>query len=179
MFKVTCFSSVSPEELWVRLKGLRFSYTTEGFVWQQDQSVFKIIPFKNPPRGSTYGYRVYFSGPQGTIHGPIYLFDMALGWSDITIKGIEYFIYDAEMNHQSWLDLLLRTRSFKTINAKGIFSKGRVGIIPVDDGVNLQIRPSKGKNLKLIECLHELERVRDEVKPQKYDLFSFSEEEAI
>ncbi|MFC0273563.1 hypothetical protein ACFFIX_19415 [Metabacillus herbersteinensis] len=173
MFKLTCFASITPEDLEKALKGLRFVAKKDGYEWYVDGHVFRIEPFKNQSRDSSKGYRVYFNG---AIDGGIYLFDSSLGWLSPRIIGIEYELSHSKMKSTDWINDLNRRMSFQTLDIRGLFQKGRVNCVVVNDSLQLQIRTTKGKQLKLIECLKEIETLRDELLPNDFDLFSFHQE---
>ncbi|PGT83240.1 hypothetical protein [Bacillus sp. AFS040349] len=173
MFKITCFAPISPEDLGKALKALKFQEKKGCYEWYLDGHVFRIEPFKNQPRDSMKGYRVYFNG---NIDGGIYLFDSALGWLETNISGVECELEIASMKSNDWIKDLISRNSFKTLDTRGLFLKGRVGVVVVNDKVNLQIRSTKGKQLKLIECLKEVNVIRDELRPDDFNLFSFIEE---
>ncbi|MDC3424361.1 hypothetical protein NC797_07555 [Aquibacillus sp. 3ASR75-11] len=173
MYKITCFTSITPNELGKALKGFRFLTTKEGFEWKVDGYSFRIEPFKNQPRHNMNGYRVYFDG---SIDGGIYLFDMAIGWTHPKITGVEFDLSVSSRTSKDWINDLISRNSFRTIDTRGLFRKGKVGVIAVNDTVTLQIRSTKGKQLKLIECLKEVEKIREEITPVEFDLFSFIEE---
>ncbi|MBU7595883.1 hypothetical protein AB3Z07_28005 (plasmid) [Metabacillus halosaccharovorans] len=174
MYKITCFATISPENLGDALKGLRFTSKRDCFEWQLDGHIFRIEPFKNQPRDSLKGYRVYFNG---SIDGGIYLFDSALGWLTPTISGIEYELYHYSKTTNDWLKDLNKRPSFKCLDPRGIFIKSETTLVIVNDKVNFQIRSPKGKHLKMIECLKRIDCLREELQPVEIDIFSFQKEE--
>lgn len=173
MFKVTCFAPITPEELWEGIKGLHFTKKKDGFEWYLDGHVFRIEPFKNQSRTSMKGYRVYFNG---SIDGAIFLYDFAMSWINPAITGIEFSLTHSSVKNGDWIKDLISRSSISTIDTKGIFKKGPVGIVVVNDEVTLQLRSSKGKQLNLLPGLKQIESVKDELKPVEQDLFTFMEE---
>lgn len=173
MFKVTCFAPITPEELWKGVKGLHFTKKEEGFEWYLDGHVFRIEPFKNQSRTSMKGYRVCFNG---SIDGAIFLYDFALSWINPSITGIEFSLSHSTLKTRDWIKDFMSRSSFSTVDSKGIFKKGPIGIVVVNDVVTLQLRSSKGKQLNLLASLKEIETVKEELKPAEHDLFSYVEE---
>lgn len=173
MFKLTCFAPIPPEQLGSALKGLRFVTKKDGFEWYLDGHIFRIEPFKNQPRESMKGYRVFFNGE---IDGGIYLFDSSLGWLEPMVTGVEFELTHHNRKTEDWIKELLNRPSYKLVDNRGLFHKGRVGVAVFNDKVTFQIRSSKGKGLKLIECLKEIELLQSELKPVEFDLFSCMEE---
>jgi len=170
MFKVTCFIEHSPEKLSSALSGLHFQKTKEGFVWNLDGHVFRIEPFKNQSRASNfYGYRVYFDG---SIDGGLYLFDLSMGFFHPRVTGVEYNLFHHNRDKNDWLKDFNSRKSYQSSDTLGIYRKGKVGIVVLDDCVNLQIRATKKRSLKLIECLKQIDKIQEEIKPIEYDLFS-------
>lgn len=173
MFKITCFASISPEDLSAALRGLRFTQKKDCFEWQLDGHFFRIEPFKNQSRESLKGYRVFFNG---AIDGGLYLFDSALGWLSPSIAGVEYELSHESKNSNDWLNDLSKRSSFKCLDPRGLYMKGNTHLVVVNDKINLQIRSPKGKSLKMIKCLKEVNALRDELKPVSFDLFSIGQE---
>jgi len=173
MFKLTCFAPIPPEQLGTALRGLRFATKKEGFEWYLDGHIFRIEPFKNQPRESMKGYRVLFNGE---IDGGIYLFDSSLGWLEPMVTGVEYELSHQKMKTEDWIKDLMKRPSYKMIDSRGLFQKGRIGVVVVNDKITFQIRASKGKKLKLIECLKEIELLQSELRPVEFDLFSYLDE---
>lgn len=176
MFKITCFVDTSPADLYKALNGLHFQQSKEGFVWNMDGNQFRIEPFKcNATRGSSFGYRVYFDG---SIDGGLYLFNLSMGFMNPKINGVEYDVYHNNRTKLEWIRDLNSRVGFKKSPTLGIYRNGSVGIVVLDDCVNLQIRPSHKKSLKVIECLKELHLVQSELQPNNYDILSLLEEDA-
>lgn len=173
MFKITCFASMPPEDLFAALRGLSFVKKRDYFEWQLDGHFFRIEPFKNQSRNSLKGYRVYFNG---AIDGGLYLFDSALGWLSPSIAGVEYELTHDSKDSNEWLKDLSKRPSFKCLDARGLYMKGNTHLVVVNDKINLQIRSPKGKSLKMIECLKEVNALRNELKPVSFDLFSIGQE---
>ncbi|WP_078557037.1 hypothetical protein [Bacillus alkalicellulosilyticus] len=169
MYKITCFAAITEEKLSNALRALRFKKTKEGYEWQLDSAIFKIIPFENQPRGKTKGFRVYFNG---SIEGGIYLLDTSLGWLSPSITGVEYDMFLEYFDNREWVKNLCSRPNYKTLDTRGIFRKGPVGVVVSYEHLNLQIRASKGKQLKILDCLREVEKVREELQPVYFDLFS-------
>ena len=174
MFKITCFIELSHDKLATTLRGLHFQVNREGFFWSVDGHVFRIEPFKNQGRASnSYGYRVYFDG---TIDGGIYLFDLSMGFLNPRITGVEYNLYHQNRVKNDWLKDFNSRKAYLNSDTTGIYRKGNVGIVVLDDCVNLQIRETKKRSLNLIECLKQINIIQEEIKPVEYDLFSIMEE---
>jgi len=173
MFKIICFVKLPPEQLTQALKGLYFMTHGDSLVWKMDGATFQIVPFKQRLRSdTTFGYKVYFNG---SIDGGGYLFDLSLGYLNPKINGIEYRALNEKFNKNDWLKMLETRKTFLPSETRGIYRKGRVGIIVLDNQLVLQIRANKNKSLKLMESLKELSSIYDELKPEKFDLFSFSQ----
>ncbi|WP_209124513.1 hypothetical protein [Alkalihalobacillus sp. BA299] len=174
MFKITCFIEHSPEKLSAALTGLHFQNKKEGFIWSVDGHIFRIEPFKYQGRATnSYGYRVYFDG---SIDGGIYLFDLSMGFLNPKVTGVEYNLYHQNRDKNDWLKDLNSRKSYQKSDTLGIYRKGNVGVVVLDDCVNLQIRATKKRSLKLIECLKQIDMIQEEIKPVEYDLFSILEE---
>lgn len=173
MFKVTCFAPITPDKLWDGLKGLQFTKKKEGFEWYLDGHVFRIEPFKNQSRTNMKGYRVYFNG---SIDGAIFLYDFALSWINPAITGIEFSLSHSNITSQDWIKDLMSRSSISTVDTKGIFKKGPIGIVVVNDEVVIQLRSSKGSQLNLLPSLKQIESIKEELKPAEHDLFSLLEE---
>ncbi|WP_214483804.1 hypothetical protein [Bacillus sp. SM2101] len=174
MFKITCFLQVPYKQLCKLLKGMHFKDMKGELVWEVDDHQFKICPFSNQGEYShNHGYRIFFSG---SIDGAIFLFDMALGPLKPDVKGIEYETSLGERSQREWIVELIKTDTIQTIDTRGIFKCGSVGIIVIPTTMNFQMRSPHNKKLKLIECLKEIERIRNDIFPKQFDLFSILEE---
>lgn len=169
MYKITTFSDMGKEEIEKGLKGLPFKKMKTSFEWRADQNTFQIVPFANQPQYGQKGYRAYFNG---NVDGGIYLFDMSLGWCNPNVTGVEYTLTHEGYTQTEWRKELRKRPSIKTIDAKGMFKKGNIMIVLVGDQVHLQIR---GKSLKLIDCLREIEIMKGDLLPDEFNLFSFVE----
>ncbi|WP_026801553.1 hypothetical protein [Pontibacillus halophilus] len=175
MYKITCFLPVSFSELCIHLRGMHFRNEKGVLVWKADGHEFKICPFTNQNESdSTHGYRVSFNG---SMDGGLFLFDMALNSYKPQVKGIEYELPLGERTQHEWIKELYKWRSIETIDTRGIFRKDSIGIVVVPDHVNLQVRPKRKKNLKMVECLKEIDKLREDITPSTYDLFSIIEED--
>ncbi|NLP52212.1 hypothetical protein [Bacillus sp. RO1] len=175
MFKLTCFSPVPAKEIGNLLKGFRFKHIANEFVWEVDGHCFRIVPFGTQGNSQTqYGYRVYFNG---SIDGGLYLFELSMGCLNPTINAVEYDLIFKGKKQEDWIKDLLKRPSYTPQQVRGIFSKGNVNVICLPNQiVNLQIRKKHSKAFKLIELLKEVENIKEELKPVKYDLFSAYEE---
>lgn len=174
MFKVTCFIELSPEKLSSALSGLHFLNKNEGLVWSLDGHIFRIEPFKNQERANnSYGYRVYFDG---SIDGGLYLFDLSMGFLNPRITGVEYSLYHHNRDKNDWIKDLNSRKPYKRSDTLGIYRKGNIGVVILDDCVILQIRATKNRSLKLLECLKQIDMIQEEIKTVEIDLFSFTEE---
>jgi hypothetical protein len=175
MFKLTTFVSIHPEKLEIALRGLHFNQTTKGFEWKLDGHTFLISPFG--PKGNhqeSYGYRIYFDG---LIDGGLYLFEMCMSGYEPRIQAVEFDLIHKNRSQQDWIKDFLSRPSLLPGSMRGIFSKGKVGIVCLPDHtVNIQLR-IKSKASKLSEFLKEIESVRYELQPSDFDLFSSFEEE--
>lgn len=177
MYKVTCFASVASVELGESLKGFKVKAGSESIEWDMDKNyTFRIEPFKTQPYGRYKGYRTFFNC---SIRGGAYLFDSAFGWTDKIISSIEYDMFLGNFNRNKCIHALMNDPSYKLIDSRGLFMKGRIIVVVLEDKINLQIRARKSKSLKLLECLTELEKFRKEFTPNRYDLFSFQKAVSI
>ncbi|QHA38713.1 hypothetical protein D5E69_23045 (plasmid) [Rossellomorea marisflavi] len=173
MFKLTTFAAVHPRELESALRGLHFRPVKGGYEWSIDGHIFRIQPFG--PKGEhqeAYGYRIHFDG---LIDGGLYLFEMSMAGFKPTIQAVEFDMIHPEKTQAVWISDFLRRPSLEPGGMRGIFSKGKVGIICLPDhSVNIQLR-IKGKASKLPVLLREIESVRSELQPEDFNLFSYGE----
>jgi hypothetical protein len=174
MFKITCFAPIEPGTLEKALKGVHFESTKDGFEWNMDGTSFRIEPFKSQPRDSMKGYRIYFNCD---INGGSYLYDLTLGCMGAEITGIEYILEDSSIQHHDWMNDLRNRPSYRMKDSRGLFSKQDVGVILVNNTVTLQLRSRKNQKLKMWDCLKQVDFIREDLQPVKYDLFSFNKEE--
>lgn len=174
MFKLTCFVPMEPKQLETVLKGIHFHPLKNGLEWHMDDAVFRIEPFTNQPRGSMKAYRIYFDGD---IDGGLYLFDLSMGCLGAQVTGIEYVLEHPGMNSSDWKKELRKRTSYKMVDSRGIYSKLGVNIVVVNNSVTIQLHSSKNKKLKTVDCLKQVDAIREELTPVVEDLFSFCTEE--
>lgn len=175
MFKLTTFASIHPQKLEKALRGLHFNLTPKGFEWKLDGHTFLITPFgPNEKHQESYGYRIYFDG---LIDGGLYLFEMCMGGYAPRIQAVEFDLTHKKMSQEEWIKDFFSRPSLTPGSMRGIFTKGKIGIVCLPDHtVNIQLR-TKSKANKLLEFLKEIESVRHELQPSDFDLFSSLEEE--
>lgn len=166
---------MEPKQLSTVLKGLHFHPFQNGLEWRMDDAVFRIEPFKNQPRDSMKAYRVYFDGD---IDGGLYLFDLSLGCLGAQVTGIEYVLENPGMKSSDWIKELRKRPSYKMVDSRGIYSKLGANIVVVNNTVTIQLHSRKNKKLKTMDCLKQIDAIREDLTPVDFDLFSFSTEEA-
>ena len=174
MYKVTLFSEVLPQVLETKLKPIGFKKIKGALVWETKDSIFKIIPFGGEPyRTQEQGYRLFFDG---SIGGALHLFDRSIGLFKPRITAVEYLLSE-ERTREDWALYFASNSKYKTVDNRGIFNKGNVGIVcAVDNLVNLMIRPNKPKGvLSLNKSIEELASLVEEIRPTNYDIFSYAE----
>lgn len=173
MFKLTMFSPIHPNKVGPALKGLHFKETKKGFEWNFDGHTFLICPFGTQgDYQESYGYRVFFDG---LIDGGLYLFEMSMSCFNPSISAVEFDLFVTNLTQKDWIRDLNRRPSFKSLDLRGIYRKDQANIVCLpNDTVNIQIR-KKTKAIKLPELLKEVDSIRDELTPSKYDLFSVNE----
>jgi hypothetical protein len=174
MYKVTLFMKVSPKELEEKLLPVGFKQSKGSLLWSSEGNIFQIVPFGGNDRiTSDYGYRLYFN----SLNGGLYLYDMALSMFQPEIKGVEYNLTELERTKAGWQFYFKSRPSFKEIDARGIYQKGKVGIVIVNDNhLNLQVRPKRPKGVvPLNESLEEISVLLEEINPTELDIFSFLE----
>lgn len=181
MYKVTVFLPYSFQELVPLLKPVGFSKMVRNgqdtLVLRIDGLSFVIRPLQ--VRGiKPYGYHITYDG---SCDGFLALFDMYIGIMNPEVTGVQYELRRENMTPSEWIKKLEEFKPVRTIDSKGIFQWGNVGIVVVPEFVNLQIRSSgpKAKHLKIVECMQEIERVRNELNPSDFNLFSFLEEGVV
>lgn len=181
MYKVTAFLHYSFQELISLLKPVGFRTMQkdghECLVLRIDGLSFVIRSLQ--VRGvKPFGYHLSYDG---SCDGFLALYDMYIGIMNPEVTGVQYELRKADTTQTEWITKLKGLKPVKTIDASGIFQWGSVGIVVVPDFVNLQIRSKgpKAKHLKIIECMQEIERVRDEINPSDFNLFSFLEEGVV
>jgi len=170
MFKITCFAPIEPEQLGKALKGIHFKPVKSGYEWSMDGTTFRIEPFQEQPRDSLKGYRVHFDGD---IHGGTYLFDLTIGCMGAEVTGVAYELEHYKMKKEQWLKDIRRRPSFKLIDPRGLFMKGKVGVVLSNDSVILQLHSRKNQKLILVDALKQIDSIREELLPVDIDLFSF------
>lgn len=175
MFKLTCFVPMEPNQLETLLKGIHFQPRNNGLEWRMDDAVFRIEPFKNQPRDSMKAYRVYFDGD---IDGGLYLFDLSLGCLGAQVTAIEYALQSPGMTTSDWIKELRKRPSYKMVDGRGIYSKLGAHIVVVNNTLTIQMHSPKNKKLKTVDCLKQVNSIREDLTPVEVDLFSFSTEEA-
>jgi hypothetical protein len=174
MFKITCFAPIEPSKLEGALRGIHFQKVKNGFEWKLDSTTFRIEPFQNQPRESMKAYRIYFDG---SIEGCCYLFDLSMGAFGGIITGIEYLLEDPRMKYEDWLKDLRKKSSYKMVDPRGLFTKENCVVVVVQNTVTIQLRSKKNQKLKMVDCLKKVDLIREELMPDKYDLFSLSNSE--
>lgn len=170
MFKITCFAPIEPKKLGEVLKGIHFRTVKGCFEWSLDGHIFRIEPFQNQPRDSMKAYRIFFDGD---ITGGSYLYDLSIGCMSPIVTGVEFDLDHSNMNSSDWIDQIGKLPSYKMLDARGIFEKDGVGIIVVNNQVTLQLRSRKNKKLIMLDCLKKIDSIREELTPNRFDLFSF------
>ncbi len=162
----------SPRELEQKLLPVGFQKSKGSLLWSSEGSLFQIIPFGGGNRlTNDYGYRVYFK----SVSSGLYLYDMALSMFQPMIKGVEYNFTELERTKTAWLFYFKSRPSFKVIDPRGIYKKGKVEIVTVKDShLNLQIRPKHPKGvLSLNESLEDIAVLLEEINPTELDIFAF------
>lgn len=170
MFKMTCFAPVAVNQLEKILGGIHFKTTKNGFEWYMDGTTFRIEPFQNQPRDSMKAYRIYFDG---SIEGGCYLFDLSLGVMGGIITAIEYVLEEPTMKQEDWISDLRKRSSYQMVDSRGLFTKHGCGIVVVNNTVTIQLRAKKNQKLKMVDALKQVDLIREELTPVKFDLFSF------
>lgn len=176
VYTITCFTEITPEKLGNYLKGISFKHTKDGFEWSIDGYTFRIVPFKNQPRDSLKGYRVYFDGD---MNGGTYLFNLSMGCLSPIVTGVEFVLEHEDMKTMDWIKELRKHPSFKRTDMYGIYEKNGMGLIVVNDSITIQMRSKKNKKLILIDCMRQIESIRDELKPVDFNLFSILQEDIV
>lgn len=177
LFKITCFAPVEPIQLEQSLRGLHFKKVKNGFEWHVDGTTFRIEPFQNQPRESNKGYRVFFNG---SIEGGCYLFDLSLGLMGAFVTGVEYILEQPSKTNEDWIKDLRKRPSYQMVDPRGLFTKKGCGIIVVNQTVTIQVRSRKNQKLKMLDCMKQVDCIREELMPVNFDLFSFlGQEEEI
>ena len=181
MYKVSAFLQYSFEELVPLLKPIGFRVKkqdeNEVLVLGIDGLSFIIRPLQ--VRGvKPFGYHITYDG---SCDGFLALYDMYVGIMNPEVTGVQYELKKADKTQEEWITTLKKLKPVQMLDHRGIFQWGSVGIVVVSEFVNLQIRSRgpKAKHLKIIECMHEIERVRDEINPSDFNLFTFLEEEGV
>ncbi|MEX3623627.1 hypothetical protein [Viridibacillus arvi] len=174
MYKITFFMELSPKELEEKLLPVGFKKLNAALIWGSEDTMFKIVPFGSDNHSTSHGYRLYFNG---SITGALYLYDMGLNMFKPHISGVEYNITEIERTQQAWNFYFKSRTAYKIIDERGIYSKGNVGIVCVQDNLlNLQVRPTRPKGeVSLNRSLEEIATLIEEINPTTMDLFSFSE----
>lgn len=175
MYKVTFFMGVSPKELEEKLIPVGFQKSKGSLIWRSEgnESIFQIVPFGGHNRiTSDYGYRLYFN----SLGGGLYLYDMSLSMFQPSVKGVEFNL-TLERTKAGWQFYFKSRPSFRIVDSRGIYQKGNVGVVVVNDNhLNLQVRPKKPKGVvPLNESLEEISVILEEINPTEIDIFSFME----
>jgi hypothetical protein len=173
MYKITCFAEMDPKSLGEHLKALRFKTIKSGYEWQTNGHIFRIEPFRFQEEHGQYGYRVSFNGG---IDGGYYLFDVSLGWLNLDVTAIEYVISISTRSKMDWFQDFKSRKSFKMLDGRGLFDCKGFTVIILDREVHIQKRAYKGKRLKLMDCLKEVDCLQAEITPVEYDLFTVLKE---
>lgn len=172
MYKVTFFMETSPKELEEKLLPVGFKKSKGSLIWSSEGSTFQIVPFGGNNRiTSDYGYRLFFN----SLSGGLYLYDMSLSMFKPTIRGVEYNLTELERTKEGWQFYFKSRPNFKVIDPRGIYQKGKVGIVIVNDNhLNLQVRPKKPRGVvPLNESLEEIAVLVEEFNPTELDIFTF------
>ncbi|MBU8908187.1 hypothetical protein [Desertibacillus haloalkaliphilus] len=176
MFTLTVMIDRSPSEVAESVRGLGFQVKKEGLELNVDGHVFRIQPFKyQDHRVRNYGYRICFDM---SIESGAYFFETTFGHLQPHVQAIEYDLDVEDCSQMNWNKELI-AKGYRQVDARGIYSSGSVGIVVLDECVNMQVRSVRRKSLNLNKSLHEIMSVRDEIHPpvNHHDLFSFVEEE--
>ncbi|WP_163537320.1 hypothetical protein [Gracilibacillus sp. YIM 98692] len=173
-FQFTVFVNHKESLIERGLKGLRFRKKGDSFTLDMDCTYFHVVPFQHQPRSSLNGYRCYCNG---SIEGATYLLDTSFGWTDPEVTGILCTIKDDDKTQEDWIHHLQNHVHCHMVDARGLFRYKKTMVSIVPEGICLHLHAPKGKKLDTLKSLQEIDSMRENISPLKYDLFSFLEEE--
>lgn len=177
MYQLTFFIDAKAQQIKEGLRCMGFRDSKEGIQLKREQHSITIIPITDNNVVDSNGYKVQVNGTMDIV---LYLFDV-LSCYKPQITALEFFIYDIKSKAE-WIKDLIKLPSFQCNDMRGIFKKNNTGIIVCNNEVILTRRAMRYKTLALYESLKEIELIREEIVPNKFDLFSFlpeSEGEAL
>ncbi|MFD1736210.1 hypothetical protein ACFSCX_06485 [Bacillus salitolerans] len=170
-YRLTVFLNVHPKKLQEYLRGMNFVHQGDSLLWKVDHHEFRITPFKKYGDFQVeWAYRISFNG---SIDGGMYLLDLSVGCFKPSIKAIEYTLFDESMKFEDWIREMRKRPSFLMKETKGLFQKGELNCVVIDHALILSLRKKTRKIHQVIECMKEIDKVRDDLMPNKIDLFSF------
>ncbi len=175
VYTITYFLKEQFETVMDRVRPMRFVAGKGEVCWKADGRYFSIRPFAKEQGAyqEAYGYRSSFSM---STDGAIYLFDSSVGLMKPTITSIECELTIEEKDFKKGLK---EVGKVKILDPKGIYVKDGISIIriPRSNRVILQTRAPRGKSLKLIDTVDEIEKIKESMNPNKIDIFTFLEEQ--
>lgn len=170
-FKITFFLKQSIKELTVGLKGLGFVPSEKKLRWTVGEKVFDICPFTGEKRhDEPYGYRAFFNG---TVGGGLYLYDLSVAVYKPIVAAVEYTMSFGDTTRQEWIQHFNQQRTLNEGPLEGTYNWNGIYLSVLPDQLLFMVRAKKNKKLNINECVKRIEAVKEEVIPQRFDLFSF------
>ncbi|MCD4837950.1 MULTISPECIES: hypothetical protein [Neobacillus] len=81
------------------------------------------------------------------------------------------------MKYEDWIKDLRKKSSYKMVDPRGLFTKDNCFVVVVQNTVTIQLRSKKKPKTKNGGLSKKVDLIREELMPDKYDLFSLSNSE--